>query len=448
MRAGFVTGGRLLFLATFYLCVQGNGPLRAAPPASNPAAQGSALQAASGADEQAALDNAFRSAEGNPQVLLKNLEAFLTRFPRSSRREVVLRTICTYAMQANAPEVAAQYGQMLLQATPEDPKLLSMLIEAVGRLSDPASRTRGIDYCSRLIAIAELQRDRAAASGASHNTPERWAQEIAGIYDQRAIFYRDTGEFDKAFADEKKSYAEYPTARVAERLGDLALKNGDSSQALDDYLTAFAFPDQSPDPAHRQELRRKLGSLYRERHHSAKGLGDLVLARYDALMTQLGGRFSPEQVQNAGRHNPFDFVLQQMDGSPLLLSAYRGKVLVIDFWATWCGPCRLQGKLVDEVAGSFRADPNAVFLSLNTDQDRSGVPIFLKQQGWTLPVAYAQGLDQLLSVREIPTLLIFDRQGRVVFRQEGVDPGSFVEELSKHLRDTLQASANTQRQTQ
>ena len=126
-----------------------------------------------------------------------------------------------------------------------------------------------------------------------------------------------------------------------------------------------------------------------------------MLSRYDALMPQLAERFSSDQPQNAGRHDPFEFVLERMDGTPLPLAGYRGKVMVMDFWATWCGPCRLQGKLVDQVAESFRTDSSAAFLSLNVDQDRSGVPAFLKQQGWTLPAAYAQGLDQLFSRDEL-----------------------------------------------
>ena len=58
-------------------------------------------------------------------------------------------------------------------------------------------------------------------------------------------------------------------------------------------------------------------------------------------------------------------------------------------------------------------------------------------------MAYAQGLDQLLSVSQLPTLVIFDRQGRIVYREDGVNPGSFAEELSKHLRETLQESAGS-----
>jgi thiol-disulfide isomerase/thioredoxin len=425
-------------LIAFGFCLLGSArTLRAAPHTEGPVKNDAVAQASPEAEEQSVLNEAFRSAENNPQILIKNLEAFLVRFPQSSRREVVLRTICTYALQANAPDAAVKYGRMLLELTPNDPALLSLLVEAVARLEDPASHAGGIDYCSRLIAIAESQRDRASATGVSNNTPEKWAQQIAGIYNQRALFYRDSGDIDKSLADEEKSYTLYPTASAAERLGDLASKKGDSAHALDYYLSAFAFPDKSPDPARRQELRRKLGSLYVAQHHSEQGLGDLVLARYDVLMTQFGGRFAADQTQNTGRKDPFEFVLEKMDGTPLALAGYRGKVVVMDFWATWCGPCRLQGKLVDQVAESFRTDPNATFLSLNTDQDRTGVPTFLKQAGWAVPEAYAQGLDQLLGVRELPTLVIFDRRGQVVYRQDGVNPESFVDELSRHLRETL-----------
>ena len=446
MKASDVSWQRIVLNFFLGFCLLGTGwpfPLRAAESAARPAENEPAAQAPSDADEQSALNDAFRSAEGNPQILIKDLEAFLERFPKSSRRELVLRTICTYAMQANAPSVVVQYGQMLVELTPDDPKLLSLLIEALTRQNDQAGRTHAIDYCSRLVKIAEDQRDRAAGTGASNNTPEQWAEHIAAIYAQRGGFYRDSGDLDKALADYEKSYATYPTARVAEHLGDIAAKKGESARAVDYYLTAFIFPDKNPDHARRQEIRRKLGSLYGAQHPSEKGLGDLVLSRYDALMPQLAERFSGDRPQNAGRHDPFEFVLERMDGTPLPLADYRGKVMVMDFWATWCGPCRLQGKLLDQVAGDFRADPNAIFLSLNTDQDRSGVSAFLKQEGWTIPAAYAQGMEQLLSVRELPTIVIFDRQGRIVYRQDGVNPESFAEELSKHLRETLRESAGS-----
>jgi thiol-disulfide isomerase/thioredoxin len=418
-------------------------PLIAAQSPAKPAEKLPAAQATTDTDEQNALNDAFQSAENNPQILIRNLEAFLERFPQSSRRELVLRTICNYALQANAPDAAVKYGQMLLEMTPDDPQLLTLLIEASARQNDQASRLRTVDYTSRLIAVAENQRDRTAAAGATHDTREEWAEHVAALYAQRAGFYRDSGQLDKAIADDEKSYATHATARVAEQLGDAALKKGDSARAMDYYLTAFVFPDKDLDAAHRLDIRRKLGSLYVAQHHSKKGLGDLALARYDTLMSEIAERFPGDQSPNAGHSDPFAFVLDRMDGTPLPLANYRGKVVVMDFWATWCGPCRLQGKLFEQVAGTFRADSDTAFLSLNVDQDRSGVPAFLKQQGWTVPVAFGRSLEQLLGVRELPTLVIFDRQGRVVYRQEGLNPESFSEQLSKHVRETLREAGSS-----
>lgn len=386
--------------------------------------------------EQSALNEAFQVAQNNPQILIKKLAEFLDRFPQSARRAVVLRTICTYAQEANEPGVVVKYGEMLLPLTPEDPKLLSMLIDALARENDQAGRARAIDYTSRLIKIAEGEWGTALSAGGSNDAAATWTERIAGLYERRAGLYRANGAADLATADDEKSFAISPTARVAEQLGDDALAKGDPSGALDEYLTAFVLPDSNAD--RRTEIRRKLGSLYLAKHHSEKGLGDLVLEQYDRLMPRLAPRDSGSRTQNLGQHDPFTFVLEGLNGASLPMNAFRGKVTVVDFWATWCGPCRLQGKLVDQVAQSLRSDSNVAFLSVNIDQDRSGVPAFLKQAGWTVPVAYSQGLDQLLSVRTLPTLVIFDRQGHVAYREEGVDPETFTAELTRHLHQTLE----------
>ena len=50
---------------------------------------------------------------------------------------------------------------------------------------------------------------------------------------------------------------------------------------------------------------------------------------------------------------------------------------------------------------NFRHEPAVVFLAVNTDEDRTGVPAFLKEEQWTTPVAYSQGLDRLLGVQSL-----------------------------------------------
>jgi thiol-disulfide isomerase/thioredoxin len=130
-------------------------------------------------------------------------------------------------------------------------------------------------------------------------------------------------------------------------------------------------------------------------------------------------------------------VLKRTDGSPLSLADYRGKILVLEFWATWCGPCRLEGRLLESVTEKFHKERAAVFLAVNVDENPANVPAFVKEERWTTPVVYAQGLDRLLGVTSLPTLMIFDRNGHVVFRQEGLVVTTFVDTVEKKVRGAL-----------
>jgi len=394
--------------------------------------------------ESRALQEAVHSSGENPQVLIKNLEGFLERFPSSAHREQVLQFIYNSAVRANDPQTAIQYGEKWLALKPDDPKLLSSLVDLLDRQDDPASRAKALQYAMKFVERAEREVNGSAPPAAGKDkSRESPAIMLAAAYLMRGKLYAKSGESDKAKADFEKSYAAYPSPQLAKRLGDLAAEKNDLERALDEYATAFAFPGPGIDPVQREEVRRKLGSCYLALHQSEKGLGDLVLARYDELMHTLAPRFQDSGRPNANLRDAFDFVLKRTDGSPLPLADYRGKVLILEFWATWCGPCRLEGKLLDRVAETFRNEPAAVFLAVNVDEDRASVPAFLKEAQWTTQVVYAEGLDRLLIVQSIPTLLIFDRSGRMVFRQEGLVYSSFVETVEKKVREALGQSVTS-----
>lgn len=391
-----------------------------------------------GHEESEALEKALAASANDPQALIKSLEEFLARFPSSPQREQVLRTIYKQALQANDPRKAAATAERLLELDPDDPDLLSAVVDLLDRQNDPASREKASSYATRFIARAEKL---AAEPKPPDISEEKWAElgalMRATAYFVRGKVYAKSGETDKAIADYETSLGAYPTAPVAEQLGDIAVKRGDADRAIDAYATAFAFPDKSLDPARRDLLRKKLGSAYAAKHQSEKGLGDLILARYDNLMRSLKSRLATGSRPNAGVRDPFEFVLQRLDGAAVKLADYRGKVVVMDFWASWCGPCRLEGKLFERVMEHFRGNPAVAFLAVNVDEDRAVVPDFLKEEKWTAPVVYAQGLDQLLGVRALPTVLILDPEGRVVFRQLGLEPARFVETLTKRVQESL-----------
>ena len=388
--------------------------------------------------ESAALDKAVSASPGDPQALIKNLETFLGKYPRSARREQVLRTIYKLALQGNDPRKAAETGEKLLEFNPEDPDLLSALTDLYGRRDDPASLEKALQYATRLVEHAKKLTD---AARPAEVPAEKW-QEVrelvrATAYSLRGKVYAQSNQNARAAADFAKSLATYPSAQVAEQLGDAAMKLGEVPRAIDAYATAFILPDQRVDAARREQIRRKLGSAYALNNPSEKGLGDLILAHYDELVHSHPARFAAENKANTELHDPFEFVLTRLDGTPLKLAEFRGKVLVMDFWATWCGPCRLEGRLLEQVREMFRAEKSVGFLAVNTDEEPSVVAGFLQEEGWKVPVVYARGLDSFLGIRALPTVLILDAEGRVVFRQAGIDPGSFVTTLEARVRQAL-----------
>jgi thiol-disulfide isomerase/thioredoxin len=434
----------------FILCVVASGQLLLSPvslrggqAAQAPAAKSvtppqAAEKPSSDAQEFQALQDAVRSSEDNPQTLIKNLAGFLNRFPASARRGEVLEVIFKSALRANDPQTAIQYGEKLLELKPGDPTLLSSLVDLLDRQDGASSRAEALRYATKFVERAEMDaKGPVSSTAANSKSPDTPVAMLAVARLMRGDLYVKSGEADKAAEDYERSYAAYPSEQLAERLGNLAAKKNDLEQAVHEYATAFAFPGPGSDPSHREEVRRKLGSCYVALHQSERGLGDLILTRYDELMRELAPRFKDSRQPIANLQDPFAYVLERTDGSPLRLADYRGKVLVLEFWATWCGPCRMEGKLFERVTESFRSEPAAVFLAVNVDSDRTGVPAFLKEEQWSTPVAYASGLDRLLGVEALPTLVIFDRSGHVVFRQEGLNLSSFVETLNKKVREAL-----------
>jgi len=144
---------------------------------------------------------------------------------------------------------------------------------------------------------------------------------------------------------------------------------------------------------------------------------------------------------DAGAPAP-DFTVAGADGKPLQLSAYRGKLVYLDFWASWCAPCRRSFPWMNAMQEKYGAG-GLVVLGVNVDQRRPDADRFLAQVPAAFTIAYdPQGAaPALYAIKGMPSSVLIDPQGRVVFVHAGfrdADRG----ELEAKIRSALPPRTN------
>ncbi len=130
----------------------------------------------------------------------------------------------------------------------------------------------------------------------------------------------------------------------------------------------------------------------------------------------------PEQgMLKVGSAAP-DFRLDTLDGRSLGPAQYRGqKVVLVDFWATWCGPCRIQRQILEPLYDEFRGR-GVEFLAVSVGEDGKTVHDFLAANPFAYPVLIDPDdkLGSQLEIDGLPTLMVVDRQGRIAYVHVGI----------------------------
>jgi thiol-disulfide isomerase/thioredoxin len=108
-------------------------------------------------------------------------------------------------------------------------------------------------------------------------------------------------------------------------------------------------------------------------------------------------------------------------GNTVSTTDLKGKVVFINFWATWCPPCLAEMPSLQSLYTQFKDSDDIVFLFMNEDDDLSKGFEYLKKQNYDLPLAERAGeLPAEIYSGTLPTTLILDKTGRVVYRREGL----------------------------
>jgi thiol-disulfide isomerase/thioredoxin len=391
-------------------------------------------------EEQQALNQAIGEAGSSPLELIRALEKHLAKYPMSVKRPELERVLVKAAIETKDNRRIILYGERMLEIDKDDLQVLDRVARALLASDAKDTSERALKYSQRYEKLVTEMRKQPADPRAGQ---AMWQEELdRGLARALALEARATGNLGKAEEAAtlaKRAYAAFPTAEAAREVGRWLAKSGNPEEAVRYYADAFVLVDPKATNEERAHDRKHMGELYGKVKHTEKGLGDLILEAYDRTSAEADYRKSKLGVidPNAKASDVLDFTLTGLNGEKLQLKSLLGKAVVFDFWATWCGPCRAQHPLYEEVKQKFKDNPDVMLVSVDTDEDRSLVAPFVKNQKWSQSIFFEDGLVRKLDINSIPTTIVVNRRGEIISRLNGFVPERFVRMLSERIEEAL-----------
>jgi peroxiredoxin len=134
-----------------------------------------------------------------------------------------------------------------------------------------------------------------------------------------------------------------------------------------------------------------------------------------------------------------DFTLKSLEGSNLRLEEYRGQVVLINFWASWCGPCRQEMPLLDRLHHRYE-DTGFAVLGVNVEGEVEPAQEIVDKTNVTFPILIdeSQKVSEMYNLQAMPSTVVVDRDGVVRYIHLGYKPGDeakYVEVVKKLIRE-------------
>jgi thiol-disulfide isomerase/thioredoxin len=390
------------------------------------AALAAVLMAQTPADEQRDLNQALAEAGASPVEYLRAVEKHLQKYPDSPRRAELERAATRAAIEAHDGPRTILYGERVLARQAGDLVILAAVAQALLDSGAADAAPGALKYALRM---EELYRQ----------MPPGAPQSERGVAHALVLEARATGSAGRAqdaLTLARRAFETFPNAESAREIARWCETLGKFEDAARALADAFTIPDAHSTDADRARDRGRMGELFERAKGSQSGLGDLVLGAYDRNVALLHARELRlrQSDPNAQLTDPLQFTLTATDGRKFAMAELKGRVVVLDFWATWCGPCRAQHPLYMQTAERFHGDAGVVFLSIDADDDHSLVKPFLDEAKWSGPVYFEDGLTRALEVFAFPTTIVLDKRGQVFSRLNGYVPERYVETLTGRVR--------------
>lgn len=151
-------------------------------------------------------------------------------------------------------------------------------------------------------------------------------------------------------------------------------------------------------------------------------------------MSPSQGQVSTNQAENSDDSVNYGNALLNQDDKPISLADYHGKVVFLNFWATWCPPCQREMPEIQKLSEKYQNSEDIAILTVvmpgGQEMDAAGIKKFLKEKGFTMPVIFDDGrLSSSFQITSLPTTYMFDCDGNVY--------GSVVGQLSSDMMENI-----------
>ena len=227
-----------------------------------------------------------------------------------------------------------------------------------------------------------------------------------------------------AESDQQKRSAAYTQFVYWRAVGKVAEVEQRKLDALTAYQTALSF--QLSPAGKDDELTVNAQRLWKELGGTDQGW-KAYLARNDVSKSKLATA-EPAAWDSKNTALP-EFDLTDLAGRKWTLADLKGKVAFINFWATWCGPCREELPYVQKLREQLKDRKDVIVLTLNTDEEVGKVEPFMKENKFTFPVLLGEAYADSQGINSIPRNWIVSLDGKIMF--EGIGFGSEGDEWIK-----------------
>jgi peroxiredoxin len=177
-------------------------------------------------------------------------------------------------------------------------------------------------------------------------------------------------------------------------------------------------------------------------------LAIIVVVVLVALMLYFAAHQARRTGASSASHNAQpsiapDFSLESLDGGTMRLSDLRGKAVLLNFWATWCGPCKIEMPWFVDLQNQYRAQGLQIVGVAMDDASKADIAKFAKDMGVNYPILIGKEAvgDQYGGVPALPETFLIGRDGKIVDKIIGLRGKSEIEDSIKKALDTRPASS-------